>query len=131
MNDVFDEKKAIEIRLRQVKETERRLLNELKAEREALLKRLEDLENSVGRKPELRTKTRRLNASAGGVRELAVAYLKERKVPVRAVEIQRFVERETGKKISNMSAFMSALEPEFTRVQKLGRGLYIYEYGMD
>lgn len=131
MNDVFDEKKAIEIRLRQVKETERRLLNELKAEREALLKRLEDLENSVGRKPELPTKTRRLNASAGGVRELAVAYLKERKVPVRAVEIQRFVERETGKKISNMSAFMSALEPEFNRVQKLGRGLYIYEYGMD
>lgn len=131
MNDVFDEKKAIEIRLRQVKEMERRLLNELKAEREALLKRLEDLENSVGQKPELRTKTRRLHASAGGVRELAVAYLKERKVPVRAVEIQRFVERETGKKISNMSAFMSALEPEFTRVQKLGRGLYIYEYGRD
>lgn len=131
MNDVFGEKEAIMIRLRQVKDTERRLLDELKAERDDLLKRLDELENFELRNKGSLVKRRLSNGSVNAIRELAVAYLKECKVPVRAVEIQRFVEQETGKNISNMSAFMSTLEAEFDRVQKLGRGLYIYEYGMD
>ncbi|MCP3761363.1 hypothetical protein NLX67_03020 [Domibacillus sp. A3M-37] len=129
MNDVFDERQAIKMRLRQLRETEKRVIDELNAEREILLSRLHDLENGVSPKKEGRVQTRRSLGRVSAIRELIVAYLKERKVPVRAVEIQRFVEQETGKKISNMSAFMNALEPEFDRIQKLGRGLYIYEYG--
>jgi hypothetical protein len=60
---------------------------------------------------------------------IAIIYLKEQKVPIHAVDVQHYVEK-TGKKIANMTVFMTGLEPENKRVQKLGRGLYIYECGI-
>nr|WP_197076563.1 hypothetical protein [Domibacillus indicus] len=127
---MFDEKKAIEKRLSQIDSIESKIMEELQAEREELRVRLQDLESGTGKSPE-KGRSRRPKRSVEGLRELAVAYLKEQKVPVRAVEIQRFVEQESGRKITNMSAFMRALEPEYKRIRKLGRGLYIYEYGID
>ncbi|OES44958.1 hypothetical protein [Domibacillus iocasae] len=129
MGVVFDEQQAIKLRLRQIDEIELRMVKELELEREILSNRLRDLENGVSSSNEEKGKSRRPQESVRTLREIAVAYLRERKVPVRAVEIQRFIERANGKKITNMSAFMRALQPEYERVQKLGRGLYIYEYG--
>jgi hypothetical protein len=126
---VFDEQQAIKVRLRQIDEIELRMVKELELEREILSNRLQDLENGVSSSKEEKGKSRRPRESVRALREIAVAYLRERKVPVRAVEIQQFIERANGKKITNMSAFMRALQPEYERVQKLGRGLYIYEYG--
>ncbi len=105
------------------------MLEVLQKERDALLTRLQELETSEGREKE-HAVSRRPRENVHELREVAVAYLRERKEPVRAVEIQEFVERATGKRISNMSSFMKALEPEYDRVVRLGRGLYIYEYGV-
>ena len=130
VNAIFDERKAIKQRLSQIDVMQSRIIKEMQAEREELLSRLQNVENGINRNPE-RTKNRRPKRSVHDLRETAVAYLKEQKKPVRAVEIQQFIEQETGRKITNMSSFMSALEPEYKRIRKLGRGLYIYEYGID
>lgn len=129
MGVVFDEQQAIKVRLRQIDEIELRMVKELELEREILSNRLQDLENGVSSSKEEKGKSCRSRESVRTLREIAVAYLRERKAPVRAVEIQQFIERANGKKIKNMSVFMKTLQPEYERVQKLGRGLYIYEYG--
>ena len=128
MSGRFTEQQAIKTRLSQIDQLESRMLKELQAEREALLQRLEDVESGKGKEHQI---ARRPKENVYELREVAVAYLKERKEPVRAVEIQAFVEQATGKRISNMSSFMKALEPEYDRVVRLGRGLYIYQYGME
>ncbi|WP_050179734.1 hypothetical protein [Domibacillus robiginosus] len=128
MSGRFTEQQAIKTRLSQIDQVESRMLKELQAEREALLQRLEDLESGKSREHQ---PVRRPKENVHELREVAVAYLKERKEPARAVEIQAFVEQATGKRISNMSSFMKALEPEYDRVERLGRGLYIYRYGIE
>lgn len=127
MSTIFDERKAMKTRLSQIDSIESRIIKELQSEREELMSRLQDLENGVRQKRE-GVRSRRPSKNVHGLREIAVAYLKEQKTPIRAVEIQRFIEQETGKKITNMSVFMKVLEPEYERVRKLGRGLYVYEY---
>ncbi|WNS81194.1 hypothetical protein RRU94_10305 [Domibacillus sp. DTU_2020_1001157_1_SI_ALB_TIR_016] len=129
MSGRFTEQQAIKTRLSQIDQAEAQMLDALQEERDALLKRLQELENSEGREKE-HAVSRRPRENVHELREVAVAYLKERKEPVRAVEIQEFVELATSKRISNMSSFMKALEPEYDRVVRLGRGLYIYEYGV-
>lgn len=128
MSGRFTEQQAIKTRLSQIDQVESRMLKELQAEREVLLKRLEDLESGEAKEHQ---PARRPKENIHELRETAVAYLKERKEPVRAVEIQEFIEQATGKRISNMSSFMKALEPEYERIVRLGRGLYIYQYGME
>lgn len=130
MNRKFTEQQAIKMRLGQIDQAKAQMLEALREERDTLLKRLQELESSEGREKE-QVVSRRRKENVHELRETAVAYLKERKEPVRAVEIQEFVEQATGKRISNMSSFMKALEPGYKRVVRLGRGLYIYEYGIN
>ncbi|MCM3791214.1 hypothetical protein M3221_23045 [Domibacillus indicus] len=129
MRGRFTEQQAIKTRLSQIGQAEAQMLEALEEERDLLLKRLHELENGEGREKE-HAVSRRPRENVHELREVTVAYLKERKEPVRAVEIQEFVEQATGKRISNMSSFMKVLEPEYDRVVRLGRGLYIYEYGV-
>src|SRR5688500_2549900 len=118
------------MRLSQIDQAEVRMLEELKKEREKLLNRLHKLESDE-RSDDESYASRRPKGDIHTLRETVVLYLRERKEPVRGVEIQRFVEQATGRRISNMSSFMKALEPEYDRVERLGRGLYIYRYGIE
>lgn len=130
MNGRFTEQQAIKTRLSQIDQAETQMLEELQRERAKLLSRLHEIDSGEGGEKENPIR-RRPKANIHELREIAVAYLKERKEPVRAVDIQRFVEQATGKRISNMSSFMKALEPEYNRVERLGRGLYVYRYGLE
>ncbi|OMP66075.1 Rok-like winged helix domain-containing protein [Domibacillus epiphyticus] len=136
---MFDERIALKIRLDQLADAEIRVIQEFKKERDKIFARLQELDGAsqeisvasittIGPPPKARRGRR--SESLVELRETAVGVLKEQNTPIRGVELQRFVEERTGKKIANMTTFMNGLERENERVRKLGRGLYIYEYGM-
>lgn len=138
---MFDERIALKIRLDQLADAEVRVIQEFKKEREVIFSRLQELDNveksdnrsvasitTIGLPPRVRRGRR--SESLTELRETAVVVLKEQNTPIRGIELQRFVEERTGKKIANMTTFMNSLERENERVRKLGRGLYMYEYDM-
>ncbi|OLN22483.1 hypothetical protein BTO30_09255 [Domibacillus antri] len=136
---MFDERMALKIRLDQLADAEIRVMQEFKKEREGIFARLQELDSDTAdpsipsvTKISLPPKARRGRRSESlmELRETAVVVLKEQNTPIRGIELQRFVEERTGKKIANMTTFMNGLERENERVRKLGRGLYMYEYDM-
>ncbi|KIL74281.1 hypothetical protein [Bacillus badius] len=145
---MFDERVALKIRLEQMANSELRIIQEFQKEREAIFRRLKELDRieaekaeekaalskeivsltKIGGLPQERKRRGRRSENLEELRELAVAILKEQNTPIRGIELQRQIEGKTGKKIANMTTFMVGLERENHRVRKLGRGLYIYEY---
>ncbi|OAH52868.1 MULTISPECIES: hypothetical protein [Bacillaceae] len=138
---MFDERIALKIRLDQLADAEVRVMQEFKKEREVIFSRLQELDSvdesdarsvaaitTIGLPP--RARRGRRSESLTELRKTAVVVLKEQNTPIRGIELQRFVEERTGKKIANMTTFMNGLERENERVRKLGRGLYMYEYDM-
>ncbi|OKL36636.1 hypothetical protein [Domibacillus mangrovi] len=136
---MFDERIALKIRLDQLADAEVRVMQEFKKERAVIFSRLQELDSvdesddrsvtaitKLGMPP--RARRGRRSESLTKLRETAVVVLKEQNTPIRGIELQRFVEERTGKKIANMTTFMNGLERENERVRKLGRGLYMYEY---
>ncbi|OXS80096.1 hypothetical protein [Domibacillus enclensis] len=138
---MFDERMALKIRLDQLADSEIRVMQEFKKERDAIFERLQQIDNeeqnhmevaaitTVGAAP---PKVRRGRRSEGltELRDTTIRILKEQNTPIRGVELKRFIEEQSGKKIANMTTFMNSLERENAHVRKLGRGLYIYEYDM-
>jgi hypothetical protein len=138
---LFNEQIALKTRLDQLSDAEIRMLHEFRKERENIIKRLQELDGEIDkRKPAFPTVAAvglppkiprgRRSESLTVLRDATIIVLKEQNNPIRGVELQRFVEERTGKKIANMTTFMNGLERKNERVRKLGRGLYIYEYGM-
>ncbi|OCA81983.1 MULTISPECIES: hypothetical protein [Bacillaceae] len=141
---MFNERVALKIRLEQLANSEVRIIQEFQKEREAIFRRLKELDTieagktesskeivaltKIGGLPKERKRRGRRSENLEELRELAVTILKKQNTPIRGVELQRQIEGETGKKIANMTTFMVGLERENHRVRKLGRGLYIYEY---
>lgn len=136
---MFDERIALKIRLDQLADAEVQVMQEFKKERAVIFSRLQELDSmsesndrsvtamtTLGLPP--RARRGRRSESLSKLRETAVVVLKEQNTPIRGIELQRFVEERTGKKIANMTTFMNGLERENERVRKLGRGLYMYEY---
>ncbi len=137
---MFDERIALKIRLEQLADAEVRVMQEFKKERESIFARLKELDGpekqpievasitTIGAPPKPRRGRR--SESLTELRDTTISILKKQNTPIRGVELQRFVEDQTGKKIANMTTFMNALERENAHVRKLGRGLYMYEYEM-
>lgn len=137
---VFDERMALKIRLDQLADAEIRVMQEFKKERETIFSRLQELDEgeaghvevtaitTVGAPPKVRRGRRSEGLTV--LRDTTIRILKEQNTPIRGVELQRYVEQQSGKKIANMTTFMNSLERENAHVRKLGRGLYIYEYDM-
>ncbi|MCM3788099.1 competence protein ComK [Domibacillus sp. 8LH] len=144
---MFNERMALKIRLDQLADAEVRVMQEFKKEREAIFARLQELDETeenhtpditaaaditavttVGAPP----KVRRGRRSEGltELRDTTIRILKKQNTPIRGIELQRYVEEQSGKKIANMTTFMNSLERENAHVRKLGRGLYIYEYDL-
>lgn len=134
---MFDERIALKVRLDQLADAELRVMQEFRKERESIFARLKELDQAEP-KPEVaafttigappRARRGRRSESLTTLRDTAIRILKEQNTPIRGVELQRFVEEQTGKKIANMTTFMNGLERENAHVRKLGRGLYMYEY---
>ena len=147
---MFNERMALKIRLDQLADAEVRVMQEFKKEREAIFARLHELDEAeqepaaaavavpaaevaavttIGAAP---PKARRGRRSEGltELRDTTIRILKKQNTPIRGIELQRYVEEQSGKKIANMTTFMNSLERENAHVRKLGRGLYIYEYEM-
>ncbi|KAB7706250.1 competence protein ComK [Bacillus aerolatus] len=141
---MFDERIALKVRLEQLANSEFRIIQEFQKEREAIFRRLKELDaidagkaesskeivsmTKIGGLPQERKRRGRRSENLEELRKMAVSILKVQNTPIRGVELQRQIEGETGKKIANMTTFMVGLERENHRVRKLGRGLYIYEY---
>lgn len=141
---MFDERIALKIRLEQLANSELRIIQEFQKEREAIFRRIKDLDTmeavkaessveivsltKIGGLPKDRKRRGRRSENLEELRQTAVTILKEQNTPIRGVELQRQIEGKTGKKIANMTTFMVGLERENHQVRKLGRGLYIYEY---
>lgn len=139
---VFDERMALKIRLDQLADAEIRVMQEFKKERETIFARLQELDGATTEEEHVEVaaittvgappKVRRGRQSEGltELRDTTIRILKEQNTPIRGVELQRYVEQQSGKKIANMTTFMNGLERDNSHVRKLGRGLYIYEYDM-
>jgi hypothetical protein len=140
---LFNERMALKIRLEQLNNAEVKIFQEIRKEREAITQRLRELDEmeknrEVGKAGELDASNDVLNISEKQIarrrksvhemRKVAVTILKSQNEPIRGVDLQRQIEESTSRKIANMTTFMKALMKEEPRVQKLGRGLYIYDY---
>ncbi|MDQ0214335.1 hypothetical protein J2S13_000731 [Oikeobacillus pervagus] len=141
---MFNERIALKIRLEQLDDSESRILREFRQERDAIFRRLRELDSleRIGIQTEQSdlqqldkgeptvTKKRRGRRSAAlnELRSTTVEILRQQNEPIRGVDLQKKIEETTGRKIANMTTFMVALERENNHVRKLGRGLYIYEY---
>ena len=142
---LFNERMALKIRLEQLNNVEVKIFQEIRKEREEITNRLRELDamekNIQGDWPveayspneaanavdsEKRILGRREEVSE--MRKVAVSILKAQNEPIRGVDLQRQIEAVTSRKIANMTTFMKALMKEEPHVQKLGRGLYIYDY---
>ncbi|TFE02973.1 hypothetical protein [Jeotgalibacillus salarius] len=132
---MFDERAALKIRLEQMADSELRILQEFKNERENILQRLRELDQSATvnmtdadqpinqakiPKPINVGKSKKMHAAA-------LEILQNQLEPVKGTDIQKFVEDKTGYKVANMTTFMRTIQRKYPDVRKLDRGLYIYE----
>ena len=137
---MFDERMALKIRLDQLADAEVRVIEEFKKEREAIFARLQELDQeetlhlplqevpAVERPVVQRSRRGRKSDSLDEMRSTTIRILKQQNTPIRGVELKKYIEEESGRKIANMTTFMASLERENDRVRKLGRGLYMYHY---
>ncbi|TFE03323.1 competence protein ComK [Jeotgalibacillus sp. R-1-5s-1] len=138
---MFDERTALKIRLEQMIDSEERILNEFRKEREAILTRLRELDKEEGlavssqmtteeNHPMPATEKPRKVKDIGKskrMHEAAFTILKSTLEPIKGTDIQDFIEKETGYKVANITTFMKTIQKKDANVRKLDRGLYIYE----
>lgn len=142
---LFNERMALKIRLEQLNNVEVKIFQEIRKEREEITNRLRELDameknQQVDGPKEVYFQNEVLNSfdsekriigrreEVNEMRKVAVSILKSQNEPIRGVDLQRQIEAATSRKIANMTTFMKALMKEEPHVQKLGRGLYIYDY---
>jgi hypothetical protein len=142
---LFNERMALKIRLEQLNNVEVKIFQEIRKEREEITNRLRELDamerNQQDNWPgEMYSPNESMNTfdsdkrilgrreEVNEMRKVAVSILKSQNEPIRGVDLQRQIEATTSRKIANMTTFMKALMKEEPHVQKLGRGLYIYDY---
>ncbi|WP_227395382.1 Rok-like winged helix domain-containing protein [Jeotgalibacillus aurantiacus] len=139
---MFDERTALKIRLEQMVDSEERILNEFRKEREAILTRLRELDKEEGLAvssqmateennplPAATEKPRKVKdiGKSKRMHEAAFTILKSTLEPIKGTDIQDFIEKETGYKVANITTFMKTIQKKDSNVRKLDRGLYIYE----
>ena len=150
---MFTERVALKIRLEQMQDSEERIFQEFRRERQFILKRLSeldvnDLENPQHQSPytpeivsapstneSIQTpqpaekqilKTKKVGKSRQ-MHEAAFKILRDRLKPVKGTEIQEYILNATGFKVANMTTFMKTIQRKDEQVRKLDRGLYIFE----
>ncbi|MFB1080933.1 hypothetical protein [Jeotgalibacillus sp. JSM ZJ347] len=128
---MFDERAALKIRLEQLADSEIRIMQEFRIEREKIMQRLRELDQSVSEAPSQNASIKSSKPiNVGKSKKMHTAALKilQKKLePVKGTDIQAFVEEETGYKVANITTFMNTIQRKFSGVRKLDRGLYIYE----
>ncbi|KIL47917.1 Rok-like winged helix domain-containing protein, partial [Jeotgalibacillus campisalis] len=150
---MFNERIALKLRLEQMADSEERILQEFRKERQSIMERLRELDLSQGEYTESNLqepseiepytssnesiflphpttkripKTKKIGKSRQ-MHEAAFKILKERLQPVKGTEIQDYILSETGFKVANMTTFMKTIQRKDKQVRKLDRGLYIFE----
>ncbi|MDZ5711899.1 Rok-like winged helix domain-containing protein [Jeotgalibacillus haloalkalitolerans] len=128
---MFDERTALKIRLEQMADSEIRILQEFRQEREKIMQRLRELDEGTAQDQVQPTQSKPVKPiNVGKSKKMHAAALKilQKKLePVKGTDIQTFVEKETGYKVANITTFMNTIQRKFPEVRKLDRGLYIYE----
>ncbi len=125
---MFDERAALKIRLEQLADSEIRILREFRQERENIMLRLRELDQSSSEIHSLKPSAKPINVGKSKKMHAAALNILQKKLaPVKGTDIQRFVEQETGYKVANITTFMNTIQRKFSEVRKLDRGLYIYE----
>jgi len=151
---MFNERTALKIRLEQMIDSEERILQEFRKEREYILSRLRELDGNGGGQSEPNQseysadivpidqnsqayegiqptakripKTKKIGKSRQ-MHEAAFKILRDRLQPVKGTEIQDYILEETGFRVANMTTFMKTIQRKDKQVRKLDRGLYIFE----
>ncbi|WP_404403312.1 hypothetical protein [Jeotgalibacillus malaysiensis] len=124
---MFDERTALKIRLEQLADSEIRILQEFRHERDKIMQRLRELDESSDQQM---SKAAPKTINVGKSKKMhaaALSILQKKLEPVKGTDIQSFVEEETGFKVANITTFMNTIQRRFPEVRKLDRGLYIYE----
>ncbi|AJD91185.1 hypothetical protein JMA_18680 [Jeotgalibacillus malaysiensis] len=125
---MFDERAALKIRLEQLADSEIRILREFRQERENIMLRLRELDQSSSEIHSLKPSAKPINVGKSKKMHTAALNILQKKLaPVKGTDIQHFVEQETGYKVANITTFMNTIQRKFSEVRKLDRGLYIYE----
>ncbi|MEW9501763.1 Rok-like winged helix domain-containing protein [Jeotgalibacillus marinus] len=153
---MFTERVALKIRLEQLQDSEERIFQEFRRERQFILKRLSELDANGLENPQHQSlytpemveivsspftnesiqtpqpaakrilKTKKVGKSRQ-MHEAAFKILRDRLKPVKGTEIQEYILNETGFKVANMTTFMKTIQRKDQQVRKLDRGLYIFE----
>jgi len=151
---MFNERTALKIRLEQMIDSEERILQEFRKERESILSRLRELDRNDGGYSEedqspysadivpidqnsesyesIQPTAKRIPkvkkvGKSRQMHEAAFKILRDRLQPVKGTEIQDFILEETGFRVANMTTFMKTIQRKDKQVRKLDRGLYIFE----
>ncbi|MBM7580192.1 Rok-like winged helix domain-containing protein [Jeotgalibacillus terrae] len=129
---MFNERAALKIRLEQMEDSEIRILQEFRDEREKILQRLRELDQSEaaekGSASSASQQTKPVNTGKSKkMHAAAIEVLKKKLEPVKGTDIQFYVEETTGFRVANITTFMKTIQRHFPQVRKLDRGLYIYE----
>ncbi|MFJ9256272.1 hypothetical protein ACIRN9_06695 [Bacillus velezensis] len=74
----------------------------------------------------IKKKRRKGRGESEASREAALKILKQYDKPISSIDLKKYIEKETGGSISNMTAFMNHLMKIHTEVRKPCRGQYIW-----
>ncbi|MCY8478051.1 hypothetical protein [Bacillus atrophaeus] len=143
---MFDERKALQVRLEQLDGAELKILREHQNERDKIYKRLRELDGGKDKLPNLRELAAQENKIALSTREkeiqrntmsnpvekrlkqreAAIELLESQPEGVKSVDLKRHVESEVGEEITNMTTFMQTLMNKVPGIVKVSRGFYQY-----
>ncbi|AMR10837.1 hypothetical protein AB684_11810 [Bacillus licheniformis] len=155
---MFNEREALRLRLEQLNDKEIIVIRELREEREGIYSKLRELDKKQSNPPQAKestslmdlvsaasqklkqsksssphiqtnTASQAFNKSITSTqREAALKILNIHKEGIRGASLRNEIEKETGMKVKNMTAFMSGLMKHHPEVKKPGRGHYIIKH---
>ncbi|MBO0995131.1 Rok-like winged helix domain-containing protein [Bacillus sp. SD088] len=153
---LFDERNALKIRLEQMNDVEKRILEDLHEERSFIFNRLRELDEQDPAEhlsdekqlkknnpifsqaddatttpapiPRKRKGRPSRRSKTTKLREIAIEVLKEANAPVRGKELKEKIETASDSNIANMTTFMNTIRETDHHIIKVGRGLYVYDW---
>ncbi|WP_146874077.1 Rok-like winged helix domain-containing protein [Bacillus paralicheniformis] len=155
---MFNEREALRLRLEQLNDKEIIVMRELREEREGIYSKLRELDKKQSNPPQVRESSSLMDLVSAAAQELkqsksssphiqtnttsqpfnksitstqreaALKILNIHKEGIRGATLRKEIEKETGMKVKNMTAFMSGLMKHHPEVKKPGRGHYIIKH---
>ncbi|MBP1916604.1 hypothetical protein [Lederbergia galactosidilytica] len=151
---LFDERSALKIRLEQMRDVEKRILEDIYKERSFIFNRLRELDEQetteiedIREHQQHQKANSELNQSESmpipiprkrkgrpsrrskttKLREIAIDILQKADAPIRGKKLKEQIEAVSHSHIANMTTFMNTIRESDQNIIKVGRGLYAYD----